>query len=290
MGAERFHRAAWMPCKCAALSHLSSWYSWDETLFRKAFSDMSDIAEQSGFVSLVSAGPGDPELLTLKAARLLAEAEVVLFDDLASGPVLDHAHPDADLIAVGKRAGRPSAKQEAVNALLVDHARAGRRVVRLKSGDSGIFGRLEEEIVALAQAGIPFQIVPGVTSASAAAAAAGMPLTRRLTARRVQFVTGADITGQLPEDINWAALADPGVITAVFMGQRSWPRLSEGLIAHGLPADTPALFAEAVGHPGQRLLRSTVEGLARMLAEGPAVQPGLILYGPLADTPDATPI
>ncbi|MGR3249352.1 MAG: uroporphyrinogen-III C-methyltransferase [Paracoccus sp. (in: a-proteobacteria)] len=244
---------------------------------------MSDPAPEPGFVSLVSAGPGDPELLTLKAARRLAEAEVVLFDDLASGPVLDHAGPQAELIAVGKRAGRPSARQEVVNQLIVQHAQAGRRVVRLKSGDAGIFGRLEEELIALAEARIPFEIVPGVTSASAAAAAFGMPLTRRLTARRVQFVTGADITGQLPQDINWAALADPTVTTVVFMGQRSFPKLAEGLATHGLPGTTPALLAEAVGHPGQRLIASTVAKLAQMLqAQGPASQPGLILYGPLA--------
>lgn len=249
---------------------------------------VSDPAPPTGFVSLVSAGPGDPELLTLKAARRLAEAEVVLFDDLASGPVLDHAGPDAELIAVGKRAGRPSARQEHVNALLVGHAQAGRRVVRLKSGDAGIFGRLEEELVALTKAGIPFEIVPGVTSASAAAAAAGIPLTRRLTARRVQFVTGADVTGHLPEDINWAAIADPAVTTVVFMGQRSFPKLAHGLRAHGLPGHTPALFAEAVGHPQQRLVRTTVEDLARMMEKSEVSQPGLIIYGPLA-FPEHTP-
>lgn len=247
---------------------------------------MSDPSFPPGFVSLVSAGPGDPDLLTIKAARRLGQADVVLFDDLASGPVLDHVGPQTELIAVGKRAGRPSARQDAVNALIISHAQAGRRVVRLKSGDSGIFGRLEEELVALTAAGIPWEIVPGVTSASAAAAAMGMPLTRRLTARRVQFVTGADVTGQLPGDINWAALADPQVTTVVFMGQRSFPLMAQGLIAHGLPADTPALFAEAVGHPGQRLVPGTVESLAAMLRDdGPASQPGLILYGPLAFPP-----
>lgn len=245
---------------------------------------MTETAPKTGFASLVSAGPGDPELLTLKAARRLAEAEVVLFDDLASGPVLDHAGPEAELIAVGKRAGRPSARQEHVNELLVSHALAGRRVVRLKSGDAGIFGRLEEEIVALTGAGIPFEIIPGVTSASAAAAAAGIPLTRRLTARRVQFLTGADVTGHLPEDINWSAIADPSVTTVVFMGQRSFPKLAEGLMAHGLPADTPALFAEAVGHPHQRLVRTTVAELAAIMAAAEVTQPGIILYGPLAFT------
>lgn len=243
---------------------------------------VSDPLTSAGFVSLVSAGPGDPELLTLKAANRLSRAEVVLYDDLASGPVLDHAHPHAELIPVGKRAGRPSARQDHVNALLVEHALAGRRVVRLKSGDSGIFGRLEEELAALIRAGIPFEIVPGVTSASAAAAAAGIPLTRRLTARRVQFITGADVTGHLPEDLDWAAIADPAVTTVVFMGQRSFPELARGLRAHGLPGDTPALFAQAVGHPQQHLIRSTVEGLARIMETAPVTHPGLILYGPLA--------
>ncbi|MFV0383827.1 uroporphyrinogen-III C-methyltransferase [Paracoccus sp. (in: a-proteobacteria)] len=243
---------------------------------------MSDPARPAGFVSLVSAGPGDPELLTLKAAKRLQQAQVVLYDDLASGPVLDHAGPEAELIPVGKRAGRPSARQEHVNELLVSHAQAGRRVVRLKSGDAGIFGRLEEELTALTAAGIPFEIVPGVTSASAAAAAAGIPLTRRLTSRRVQFITGADVTGRLPEDLNWSAIADPAVTTVVFMGQRSFPALAERLQEHGLPGSTPALFAEAVGHPHQRLLHSTVAQLARVLRQAKVMQPGLILYGPLA--------
>ncbi|MDO5647592.1 uroporphyrinogen-III C-methyltransferase [Paracoccus sp. (in: a-proteobacteria)] len=243
---------------------------------------MTSPADQPGFVSLVSAGPGDPELLTLKAVDRLARADVVLFDDLASGPVLDHAGPQAERIAVGKRAGRPSAKQETVNDLIVQHARAGRRVVRLKSGDSGIFGRLEEELIAITAAGIPFEIIPGVSSASAAAAAAGIPLTRRLTARRVQFVTGADVTGKLPQDVNWPALADPLATTVVFMGQRSFPELARGLADHGLPGDTPALFAESVGHPHQRLIRSTLGGLVDMLTDAAPDQPALILYGPLA--------
>ncbi|WP_347267331.1 uroporphyrinogen-III C-methyltransferase [Paracoccus sp. (in: a-proteobacteria)] len=237
-----------------------------------------------GTVSFVSSGPGDPELLTLRAVRLLGECDVVLYDDLASGPVLDRAGPQALRIPVGKRAGRPSAKQEQVNALLVAHARAGRHVVRLKSGDSGVFGRLEEEIAALRAAGVGFEIVPGIPSAMAAAAAAGLPLTRRLTARRLQFVTGADVTGGLPADQNWAALADAHATTVVFMGQRTFPQMAAALIAHGLAPETPALLAEAVGQPQQRLVRSTVAGLAALLAaEGPGPHPALILYGPLAD-------
>lgn len=236
-----------------------------------------------GFVSFVSSGPGDPELLTLKAARRLAEADVILFDDLASGPLLTHAAPSAELVAVGKRAGRPSPRQDHVSRLLVDHATTGARVVRLKSGDGGLFGRLEEELVALRAAGIAYEIIPGVPSACAAAAAAGIPLTRRLTARRVQFITGADVTGGLPEGLNWPALADPEATTVVFMGKRTFPTLAAQLIAHGLPPDTPALLAEAVTHPEQTLSRLTVATLAAQLAETRGDQPALILYGPLAD-------
>lgn len=241
---------------------------------------------EQGRVSFVSSGPGDPELLTVRALRLLQGCDVVLYDDLASGPVLDQAGPQAERIPVGKRAGRPSAKQETVNALLVEHASAGKHVVRLKSGDSGVFGRLEEELAALRAAAIPYEIVPGVPSAMAAAAVAGLPLTRRLTARRLQFVTGADVTGGLPQDQNWAALADPRATTVVFMGQRTFPGMARSLIENGLPADTPALLAEAVGHPHQRLVRTTVSGLAALLAaEGPSPHPALIFYGPLADSP-----
>ena len=234
-------------------------------------------------VSFVSSGPGDPDLLTLKAADRLSRADVVLFDDLSAGPILGHAREGAELIAVGKRAGRPSPKQDHVSRLLVDHARTGQRVVRLKSGDSGLFGRLEEEIVALSAAGIGYEIIPGVPSACAAAAAAGLPLTRRLTARRVQFVTGADVTGDLPEGLNWAALTDPAATTVVFMGKRTFPKLAADLVAHGLSPQTTALLAEAVGHPEQSFARSTIADLAAQLAQERSGKPALILYGPLYD-------
>ncbi len=240
----------------------------------------------TGFVSFVSSGPGDPELLTLKAVDRLSRADAVLYDDLSAGPILAHARPGADLVGVGKRAGRASPKQDHVSRLLVDYALTGARVVRLKSGDAGLFGRLEEEIVALAAAGVPFEIVPGVTSASAAAAAAGIPLTRRLTARRVQFITGADTAGALPDGLDWGALTDPGVTTVVYMGRRTWSALAARLIAGGLPPDTPAMLAEAVSHPDQRLTHATVATLADHPALTGGHHPALILYGPLA-TPAA---
>lgn len=235
-----------------------------------------------GFVSFIGAGPGDPELLTLKAVNRLKRADAVLFDDLSSGPILAHARAGADLIGVGKRAGRASPKQDHVSRLLLDYAQIDQRVVRLKSGDGGLFGRLEEELIALRNEGIPYEIIPGVPSAIAAAAAAGIPLTRRLTARRVQFVTGHDISGQLPEDLNLPALADPTATTVVFMGKRTFPKLYALLNAHGLPADTPALLAEDVSGPDQRLSRTTVAALAQKLGDEITNMPALVLYGPLA--------
>lgn len=241
----------------------------------------------TGFVSFVGSGPGDPELLTLKAVDRLKRAEAVLFDDLSSGPILKHAGAGADLVGVGKRAGRASPKQSHVSQLLVDYAATGARVVRLKSGDGGMFGRLEEELGALKAAGIPYEIIPGIPSACAAAAAAGIPLSRRLSARRVQFVTGHDVTGALPEDTNMAALADPQATTVVFMGKRTFPKLAARLIEHGLPADTPALLAEAVSTPDQVLRRMTIQELADDLSTEIATTPALILYGPLMETDDA---
>lgn len=240
----------------------------------------------TGFVSFVSSGPGDPELLTVRALKRLQAADVVLFDDLSSGPILGLARKGAELVAVGKRAGRPSPKQEHVSRLLVDHALTGARVVRLKSGDSGIFGRLEEELTAVREAGLAFEIIPGVTAAAAAAAAAEIPLTRRMTARRVQFITGHDVTGGLPADLNIAALADPEATTVVYMARRTFPALIGKLVAAGLPPDTPALLAESVSSPDQQLTRSTVGDLAAMLAQAEhGNHPALILFGPLAASP-----
>jgi len=242
----------------------------------------------SGFVSFVSSGPGDPDLLTLKAVKRLEQAEAILFDDLSSGPILSHAHKDVDLVGVGKRAGRPSPKQDHVSKLLVEYAQSGARVVRLKSGDGGIFGRLEEELLALRAAGIPYEVIPGVTAASAAAAAAGIPLTRRMTARRLQYITGHGITGALPEDLNMPALADPEATTVVYMGKRTFAELAEKLIAAGLPAATPALVAIGISTPDQDLKQATVGALQKYLNALETTAPILILYGPLADM-DAFP-
>jgi len=155
--------------------------------------------------------------------------------------------------------------------------------VRLKSGDAGIFGRLEEEIDVLRAAGIGYEVIPGVASACVAAAQAGIPLTRRHTSRRVQFVTGADVTGELPANLNWAALADPDATTVVYMGRRTFPALAAKLIEHGLAPNTPALFAESLGRADELLIRTTISELAEQLArEGAATTAAVILFGALA--------
>ncbi len=236
----------------------------------------------NGFVSFVGSGPGDPELLTLKALNRLKDANVVLFDDLSSGPILDHANSNANLIGVGKRAGRLSPKQHHVSQLLIDYASQGIKVVRLKSGDPGIFGRLEEEINALSDAKINFEIIPGITAASAAAAVASMPLTRRNSARRLQFVTGHDINGLLPNDLNIRALADPLCTSVIYMPKRTFPDLAKWLIKNGLPRDTNALLAESISLPDQKLTYSTLEQLAQTLTINTGSAPGIILLGPLA--------
>lgn len=238
----------------------------------------------SGFVSFVGSGPGDPELLTLKAVSRLQAADVVLFDDLSSGPILAQVRAGAVLVPVGKRAGRTSPSQAEVSELLVRHAVSGVSVVRLKSGDPGLFGRLEEEIEALRAAGVGFEIIPGISAASAAAAAAAIPLTRRGHARRVQFVTGHDATGALPDDANMAALGDPAATTAVFMPKRTFAALAQRLLAAGMAPDTPALLAENVSRGDQCLTRSSIAALAALLQNGGDREaPALILYGPLLE-------
>ncbi len=238
----------------------------------------------AGFVSFVSSGPGDPDLLTLKAVDRLRRADAVLFDDLSSGPILTHAKAGADLIGVGKRA--PASRNNRRSAVFCGLCPAGRSYCQAEIGDGGLFGRLEEELMPCGSR-IDYEIIPGVPSAFAAAAAAGIPLTRRLTARRIQFVTGHDASGQLPEDVNLPALADPTATTVVFMGKRTFSQLQKQLQQHGLPPDTPALLAEAVSTPQQTLKRTTIGALADQLETEISASPALILYGPLAEgTPD----
>src|SRR5689334_24940056 len=172
---------------------------------------------ENGSVTMVGAGPGDPELLTLRAVRALQSADVILFDDLVSRDVLDFARREARKMLVGKTGFGPSCKQEDINTLMVSLARQGRRVVRLKGGDPLIFARAGEEIAACRAANIAVDVVPGITAAQGAAASLGVSLTHRSHARRLQYITGHDREGKLPADIDWSSVADPSATTIVYM-------------------------------------------------------------------------
>ncbi len=230
-----------------------------------------------GKVFLVGGGPGDPDLLTVKAARLIAAADVLVYDNLVSAAVLAHARADAQRIYVGKKAGNHALPQLDINQLLVDLARAGLRVVRLKGGDPLIFGRGGEEAETLCEAGIPFGIVPGVTAAAGAAASAGIPLTHRDHAQSCIFVTG-----HLKDescDLDWPALARAGQTRVFYMGLTSLPEISRQLIAHGLAADTPAACIRRATLADQQVITGSLESLpAQVLAAG-FKPPALLIVG-----------
>ena len=249
-----------------------------------------------GSVALVGAGPGDPELLTLRAVRALQTADVILFDDLVSDEVLDFARREARKLLVGKTGFGPSCKQDDINALMVSLARQGKRVVRLKGGDPLIFGRAAEEIDACAAAGIPVEIVPGITAAQGASASLRVPLTGRGRARRVQYVTGHACDGRLPDDIDWAALADPSCTTAVYMPKRTLAALAARAIAAELDAATPALAISRATRRDQQVVRGTIADIAQRVETAALPGPVLVMIGSVLDdvqavafdTPDIT--
>lgn len=220
-----------------------------------------------GTVALVGAGPGDPGLLTLRAAQLLGEADVVLTDRLVSKQVLEHVHAQAEVVDVGKTSWTGTApRQEEINALLVQHARAGKRVVRLKGGDPFVFGRGSEEAEALVAAGIAFEVVPGVSSAVAAPAYAGIPVTARGHTQDVCIVTGHLDPDDPASRVRWQALATgPGTLV-ILMGLDRLPLLTAGLVRYGRPPDTPAACVQQGTTAQQRVVVSTLEHLARDVA------------------------
>lgn len=199
-----------------------------------------------GKVTLVGAGPGDAELLTLKAVRALQAADIILFDDLVSDEVLELARREAKRMLVGKRGGRTSCKQKDINAMMINFAKAGKRVVRLKSGDPMIFGRAGEEIAALEAQGISVDIVPGITAASAMASRLGVSLTHRDHAQSVRFVTGHSRNGNLPENLDWKGLANAAITTVFYMGGRTAPEIKANLIDNGMSHDTPVVIMSAI--------------------------------------------
>jgi uroporphyrin-III C-methyltransferase/precorrin-2 dehydrogenase/sirohydrochlorin ferrochelatase len=197
--------------------------------------------DAQGHVALVGAGPGNPELMTLKGLRALRSADIILFDDLVAPEILDFARREAKRMLVGKTGDRPSCKQDDINSLMISLAKAGKRVVRLKGGDPLIFGRANEEIAALRAAGIAFEVIPGITAAQGAAASLEVSLTDRGRARRFQLVTGHASNGNLPEDLDLQALADTGATTAVYMPLGTLPSLVKGLMAAGVEHQRPAM-------------------------------------------------
>ncbi|WP_424812547.1 uroporphyrinogen-III C-methyltransferase [Roseococcus sp. YIM B11640] len=210
-----------------------------------------------GEVWLIGAGPGDPDLLTLRAVQALGQADLVLHDALPGRAVLRHVRPGAEIVAVGKRKGAAPVSQARINARLVAGARAGKRVVRLKGGDPFIFGRGGEEALACEEAGIRWRIVPGVTSGLAAPAAAGIPLTHRGTASAVTFLTAHGEDGALPE-MDWAALARTGGTLAIFMGLSRLDELALRLLAAGMAPSTPVALVAQATLPGEAALHTTL--------------------------------
>ena len=235
----------------------------------------------SGVVHLVGAGPGDPGLLTVRAVELLGAADVVLYDRLIPPEALAHA-PQAELVYVGKEGEGPQFPQDDTHRLLLEHARAGKRVVRLKGGDPFVFGRGGEEALVLAEAGIPFEVVPGVTAGVAAPAYAGIPVTHREVASGVAFVTGHEDPSKPESAIDWPALARfPGTLV-FYMGVRSLPRIAERLIAEGRPADEPVAVVERGTLPGQRTLLATLDDVAERAAAEQIRAPAITLVGEVA--------
>jgi len=234
---------------------------------------------ENGSVTLVGAGPGDPELLTLRAVRALQSADVILFDDLVSRDVLDFARREARKMLVGKTGFGPSCKQEDINALMVSLAKQGKRVVRLKGGDPLIFGRAAEEIDACEAANIAFDVVPGITAAQGAAANLGIPLTDRKHARRLQYVTGHARNGRLPADLDWQSLADPATTTAIYMPVRTLAALVEKATAEGLDPRTPAIAIARATRPDQAVVSAPIAELPGRLAQADLPGPVLVMIG-----------
>lgn len=234
-------------------------------------------ATRAGQVSFVGAGPGDPELLTLKARRVLDTADVIIHDRLVTPEILELARREALVIDAGKEGFGPSTSQAEINSLMVRHAQGGAQVARLKSGDSTVFGRLDEEIDAVTDAGIGWEIVPGITAASAAVATIGQSLTKRQRNSSVRFLTGHDMRGFADHD--WASLARPGEVAAIYMGKKSARFIQGRLLMHGAERATPMTIVENASRPDQRIVETTLSSLATDLSDAGLTGPALTFYG-----------
>lgn len=232
-------------------------------------------------VTLVGAGPGDPELLTLKAAKALQASQLVMYDHLVGKQVLDLVPRSADRIYVGKESGHHTVTQDGIIDLMVRLARSGRPVLRLKGGDPYIFGRGGEEVQALAANGIPFEVIPGISAAQGAAACAGIPLTHRDHAGILVFATGhlRSEGSERVVDLDWTMLARPRQTVVIYMGVGTLPVICAELMRHGLSPDTPAAMVERATHPGQRTVAGTIQSLPTLALLHGVKAPALIMIG-----------
>lgn len=228
-------------------------------------------------VSLVGAGPGDPDLLTLRALRRIQLADVIVYDRLVSKPVLALCNPNAEFVYAGKAKANHAMPQNSINALLVELAQSHNSVVRLKGGDPFIFGRGGEEIETLADEKVEFEVVPGITAASGCAAFSGIPLTHRDHAQSCIFVTGHLRDGEI--NLNWKELTDPQQTIVVYMGLTGLDRICEALIQHGRSANTPAALIEQGTKPEQRVLSATLSDLPQVVANARVIAPTLLIIG-----------
>lgn len=237
-----------------------------------------------GTVHLVGAGPGNPDLVTLKAARLLRQCDALVYDYLVAPELLDWVKPECRKICVGKRSGFHSKPQEAIQALLVSLAREGLETVRLKGGDPFVFGRGGEEARALADAGIPFEIVPGVTASIGCAAAAGIPLTHRGASGAITLISGHEaLGGSSTGQVDWGIHARSGATLAIYMGMGHLSEIAEALIRGGRSADTSAAVVVWGTTPRQQVLRAPLGGLAAAVEQAGLAAPAIIFVGPVVD-------
>lgn len=237
------------------------------------------MTNKTGKIILVGAGCGDPELLTLKAVKALQVADVILYDALVSKEVLEMARAEAEKIPVGKKGYGVSCRQEDINEMMVRFALAGKNVLRLKGGDPLIFSRAAEEIAAAKNAKIPVEIISGITTAQAVAATLGFSLTHRESARRLQFVTGHDHKGGLPEKVDWRALADGSATTVVYMPKKTIAALSSKVQEFGLAADTPAIAVMDATMSTQRVVTGTIKTLPKLMADAQMEGAVLVIIG-----------
>ena len=261
-------------------------YAGKEDEARSAMEQILGGAQQRiGEVWLVGAGPGDPDLLTLRALRLMYRADIVLYDRLVSDEILARIRPDAELIHVGKGPEMHSADQYTINDMLIRYAREGRKILRLKGGDPFIFGRGGEELTTLAEAGINFQIVPGITAASGCAAYAGIPLTHREHAHSVQFVTGHLKDGSL--DLDWPSLIRPKHTLVFYMGLKSLPIVCEQLRRHGMPAETSAAVVSQGTTTQQQVAAGDLDNLPEVATSQDIKAPAIIIVGEVVSLRDS---